>query len=158
MGCSGVNIGYGLQRLIDAQQRFVRNAHPVYLRTRNFTPPQNSLYAQLGYSITPGDAEAGTTDLCIMPRPAVRMISQHNIGMSQGKLRFGARTFVISATFVDNLNLGINQSALEAFWHGPTIVGLVVDLQLFSIEQVAHEEYGGKTVLWSIDCNANEVR
>lgn len=157
MSC-GINVGYGIQRILDAQQRYVRNAHPVYLRTRNFTPPTNSLYAQLGYVITPTGEPTGTKDLEIMPRPAVRMISQHNIGMSQGKLRFGARSFIISATFVDKMNVGVDQSALEAFWRQPEIVGLVLDNQLFSIEQIAHEEFGGKTVLWTLDCNANETR
>lgn len=155
---SGINIGYGFQRILDAQMRFVRNSHPVYLRTRNFTPPTSSMYSQLGYTITPEGQPSGTTDLLIQPPPSVRMISQHNIGMSQGKLRFGARTFNVSGSFVDSLNAGVDQSELEAFWRGPLIMGLVVDKQLFSIEQISHEDYGGKSILWVLDCNASETR
>ena len=159
MGNCGINLATGLQRLLDSQQSFVRNAHAVYLRVRNFaeTPTENALYAQLGRSITPASGETGTTDILITPTPAVRMISQHNIGQSQGKLRFGARYFLISATWVASQNPGVSQSALEAYWRGPQIVGLVLDNQLFSIEEDAHEEIGGVTVLWTLSCNAVEL-
>ena len=60
MGFNGLNIGFGIQRLIDAQQRFTQNSRTqILLRLRNFTSQQNELYAQLGYTITPVSGATG---------------------------------------------------------------------------------------------------
>lgn len=164
MSSCGVNgIARGLQAVMDAQMRFMRNAHPVYLRLRNF--PQSpvvagNIFQQLGLPYTPLTGPTGTQDLLMSPPPSCRMMSQHNIGMSMGRLRFGARQFIVSGSFVNNLNcidsLGLTQSQLEGFWRSPNVVGLVTDNTLFDIASVAHEELGGVTVLWTLDCNGPE--
>jgi hypothetical protein len=155
---SGLQFGFGMQRLIDAQMRYVRNAHTVYLRLRNFPDLQQvSQAVQLGFAITPSGNQVGTEDIQIDPPPSVKMISIHNIGQSMGKLRFGARQFLISATFVEQ------QKALQGLTHqdlvfrGPNVVGLVVDNQLFSIENIAHEELAGHTVIYTLTCNGPET-
>ena len=165
MGFSG---GYGFQRLMDAQQRFMQQGHPVYLRLRNFAPVmQNSMAAQLGYVITPSPTGSpsisggpGTVDVLIDPPASYYMVSVHNIGQSQGKLRFGARVFQISQEFVANQMsamglLEVNDQ--DKVWRGPKIIGLVTDGLLFSIEAVAHREIAGATVRWSLTCNASET-
>lgn len=153
------NIGFGIQRIIDAQQRFIRNVRqPVYMRVRNFTEPQNALWAQLGYRLTPASGPTGTTDMLIDPPPMTRLESMHNIGMSNGKLRFGARSFVISQTFVSAVQSALELSAPEQVWIGQQVVGLVGYNVLWSIESYTPEDLGGETILWTLICNANELK
>lgn len=155
----GVNIGGGIQRIIDNQQRYLRNVRePVYLRVRNFTEPQNALWAQLGYTLTPASGSTGTTDMLIDPPPMTRMESMHNIGMSAGKLRFGARQFVISQTFVSAVQSALELSAPEQVWIGQQVVGLVGYGVVWSIEAYYPEDLGGETILWNLICNANETK
>lgn len=165
MSCGVLNIGAGMQMVMDAQMRFIRQSHPIYLRLRNF--PQSpvvagNIFQQLGLPYTPPTGPTGTQDLLIDPPPSMRMLSQHDIGMSLGKLRFGARQFLVSGSFVDTINcvdnLGLTQSQLEGFWKAANVVGLVTDNLLFSIEQVAHEELGGHTILWTLDANAPDLK
>ena len=153
-----MNFGLGFQRLLDAQQKYVRNSLPVYLRLRDFEPVNTTLWGQLGFSISPsGTASVGTTDIEIVPPPAVRMVSMHNIGMSGGQLFLGARTFTVSGTFVRKMAalLGV---AERQVWEGKRSVGLVTDGLLFSTQQIEHNEVAGLTVGWLITCNANELK
>ena len=156
---AGVNFGFGLQRIVDAQMRYVRNAHTVYLRLRNFPDLQAvSQAVQLGFALTPsGTNQVGVQDIQIDPPPSVKMISIHNIGQSMGKLRFGARQFLISGSFVDRQVAQQGLSNQDLVFRAPNVVGLVVDNQLFSIENIAHEELAGKTVIWTLLCNAPET-
>lgn len=152
----GVNFGHGIQRVIDANQRFHRAAHPVYLRLKNFPDTQQQTWSQLGFSISPSGGPGGTTDVLINPPPSAEMVSMHNIGMSSGKLMMGARQFVISASFVDAQVVARGLSSQDLVFDAPEVVGLVLDNQLFSIEDRAHKEIAGKTVFWVLTCN--EVR
>jgi hypothetical protein len=154
-----VNFGLGFQRLIANNQQYMRAGDPVYLRLRNFPDVQNQTWAQLGFSISPtGTAQIGTTDILITPPPGVEMISLHNIGQSMGKLRFGARLFVISANFTDAQVKAQGLSDESLVWRGPNVVGLYCDNQLFSIENINHKEVAGKTVVWMLTCQSNEER
>lgn len=155
-----VSFGYGVQFLIDSQLRWQRTAHDCYLRIRNFPDVQQDQWAQLGFTITPADQKhSGTTDILIEPPVSVRMVSVHNIGQSNGKLRFGARQFIISHTFVQNINSLIpNIGTDDLVFRGPRTVGIVIDSLLGSIEDVAHEEIAAQTVLWMITCNFGEVK
>lgn len=156
MSASPIFIGQGFQNLIDAQQRWVRGGHTVYLRIRNFPDPQATNPAvQLGFSITPTGTATGTTDILIDPPPSVTMLTMQNVAKSMGKLRIGARQFLISNTFVN-----LQQTALAFLYPSDVFrlaIGLVCDGQLFSIEDYAHEEYGGVTLLWTVRGNALET-
>lgn len=269
MPCS-LQFGYGMQRLLDAQQRFMRSSLPFYLRRRNFVDPQTQPWAQLGFQIAPTGAPAGssnspvpftftaqgigtvhsitvgtntylytetsgqtsnqvaaaiaagavtelglvitfdpyvsvsvvnnvvtltpvglsgavipasasdgntnalmwitinpsltlasttgTTDTLIDPPPSVTMTSSRNILASQGKLRFGARDVRVSASFVDKQCAlrGITKQRLV--WEDSTVIGLVSENLVLSIESVIHEELAGKTIQWFLQCNCNELR
>jgi hypothetical protein len=157
MGFNGLNLGMGIQRLIDSQQRYVQNSRtPINIRLRNFTQPQNDLYAQLGYTIAAVAGATGTTDVLIWPPPSTKLISMHNIGMSQGKLRFGAREFVISGSFVDAQQSALGLTSPDQLWWCPQMVGIYAYGILYTIEQYAPEELGGISVVWTVTCNANE--
>ena len=149
-----IGFGYGLQRLLDAHYNYARTGHAVWLRIRNFPDIQNQRYAQLGFSIA--SSAGGTTDIPILPQPSVTMISLHNIGASMGKLRFGAREFGISASFTDAQVAAGTFTSQDLVWADPKVVGLVCDKQLFSIENINHEEIAGRTISWQLVCNAAE--
>ena len=155
---ASLSFGYGLQRLIDANQRFTRSGHPVYLRLRNFPDPQVNDWTALGFSISPSGNLVGTTDVLISPPPGVRAVSVHNIGMSNGKLRFGARTFNISATFVQASMAARGLTTEDACWNGPDVIGLVTDNLLFSIEDINQQVVAGATISYRLTCNSNEVQ
>ena len=146
-----------MQRLVDQFQRYVRAAHPVYYRFKRFPDAQQTQAVSMGFAISPSGTLMGTQDVLVQPPPQYVMISLHNIGMSQGKLRFGARKFIISQTFVSAMmvELGVTQ---DAVWKGQQFVGLVTDGQLFSVEDIAHQELSGNTIVWELTCNSNEVR
>lgn len=155
---AGLNLGLGVQRLIDAQQRYIQNSrYPVMYRVRNFSSQQNQLYAQLGYVISP-TGQTGTSDIQIVPPPMTKLISQHNIGMSSGRLRFGAREFVISGSFVEAQQSAFGLATPDDVWTFPQFVGIYAYNVLWSIEQIAPEEVGGMTILWTLRCNANEKK
>ena|ERR1039458_4123445 len=155
----GLFLGQGVLNLLDAQQRYIQNSRtPVYMRFRNFVPPTNALYMQLGYTITPVAGETGTTDIQILPPPSTRLVSMHNIGMSQGKLRFGARYFIVSATFVNAQQAALGLATPDLLWRSPQLVGLSAYGVVWSIEQYASEEIGGVPVIWTLTVNSNDQK
>jgi hypothetical protein len=151
-------MAYGIRRLVDAQQNFTRAAGPVYLRLRNFPDIQETDWAALGFSIAPtGTSEIGTMDILINPPASVIMISLRTIGQSMGKLRFGARTFLVSHTFVKAQMAAQGIFDPTYVWRGPNVVGLRLNRQLFSIEDYWHEEISAQTVTWGLTCNSLEL-
>ena len=140
--------------MIDAQQNYVRNGLPVYLRLRNFPDLENQPWAQMGFSIAPTGAPVGTTDILIAPPPAVQSLSLRNIAASEGKLRFGAKDFLISSSFTDKQMAALGLSNETEVWSAPNVVGLVENGKLFSIEDIRFEQLAGKTVTWKLTCNA----
>ena len=166
---TALQFGFGIRRLMDAHQRWVRAGLPVYLRLRNFNLASNPLWSQLGFSVSPSGTNTGTQDILIDPPPYIGVVSQHNIGMSEGKLRFGARTFHISHSFVIALMQQLGMTDATLVWRDPSIVGLVVVTTpgalvtapgnlLCDIVQYLPEYGGADIVSWGLTCNCNEVR
>jgi hypothetical protein len=155
----GISFGYGLQRLIDSQLQFTRTSHPTFLRLRQFPDVQYQQFAQLGFSIAPtGTNQIGTIDIPILPQPAVEEVSMYAIGQSMGKLRAGARAFMISATFVDNLVASGLFTADDLVWRDPRVVGIVIDGQLNTIVEYYSREVAGKSISWDVVTNYVENR
>ena len=153
-----VSFGFGVQRLIDSNLQYARVGFPVYLRLRNFPDLQSNQFAQMGFAISPSGTAVGTTDILIAPPPSQSIVSVHNVGMSEGKLRFGARTFFISQAFVTTQVQAQSLSDQNLVWRGSNVVGLVTENLLWSIENIDHGEIAGQTVSWSLTCNSNELR
>ena len=159
MGGFGPYFGNGFQALIDSNQRYMQAGEPTYLRLRNFPDIQEQEFAQLGFSIAPSGTDlVGTQDILIDPPPSIEPVPTKDIGRSMGKLRFGPRNFLISQTFVENqmAQQGVTDQSL--IWRASNVVGLVVSNLLWSIESVEHKELGGKTVVWIITAQANELK
>jgi hypothetical protein len=156
---SYIGASFGMQMLIDAHQRYHRAGGPVYLRLRNFPDLQNVEFAQLGFSITPtGTSNVGTTDVLIDPPPSVIMAGQSNIGIQGGKLRFGGRSFLVSATFVQAQMRARGLSNGELVFRDASVVGLYTDGKLFSIEDIGYEHLAGQVVSYVLRCNALEKK
>lgn len=152
-------MGPGIQRILDAQLGFVRNSLPVWVRTRNFVvPPNTTLAGQLGFAISPTGSNVGTTDTLMQPPPAVRMVSMHNIGMSGGKLRMGARIFIFTPTSVQSVMGLVGVTDILSLVTSKQFVGLVTDGKLFSVEDIAHEEIAGVTVEVSLTANGTDLK
>jgi hypothetical protein len=147
---------YGTRRLIDSQLQLTRAGFPVYLRLKNFPDVQANMAAQLGFAITPTGAATGTTDILITPAPAVTVVSVHNIGQSAGKLRFGAKYFLISDSFVQKQAVAMGLSDSTALWRSPSVVGLITNSLVFSIEDITNEQLAGETITWLLTCNSLE--
>lgn len=165
----------GMQMLLDGQQSFIRSSLQCFLRIQNFPSVDGGAAQELGIPFVPpagpATAETGFTDLEIIPPPEVKDVSMHNIGMSGGKLMFGARYFIVSNSFVYN-TMQKYQEILDPYdvwrnWDGQliddevknqtaSVVGIIYDNRLFSIEDIKHKELAGETISWTLTCNATE--
>lgn len=169
----GLPFASGIQMLLDGQQRYVRSGLTCYLRIQNFAPVGD--WQEVGVPFVPTGVAAATTgfvDIEIDPSPEVKDVSMHNIGMSGGHLRFGARYFIVSHTFVYNVmqqypnitdpyNVWRNWDAqlVNGNWINATasIVGIVYENRLHSIEDISHVDIAGETIKWKLTCNLFEI-
>jgi hypothetical protein len=163
----GIPFQLGVQYVLDAQQRYVRAGLPCFLRVKNYTEAEEGDAQQVGVLFAPTgtqSADTGFNDIPIDPPPWVQDVSLHNIGLNAARLQFGARTFKISNTFVQNqLNLpefiAANVTDPYAVFRqrdGHYVIGLFYNNRLFSIESITHKEIAGATILWYLLCNAHE--
>jgi hypothetical protein len=152
------NFACGLQSLIDFQFNMAKSGGPAWLRVRNFSDVQQDEAIQLGFDLTPdgGKGGVGTSDIRILPQPGIENLSMHSIGMSMGKLLFGARKFTISHTFVAQAVQALRLKQWRDVWEAPMIVGIVTENVLFSIDSVAHTDVAGTPIIWELLCNGNE--
>ncbi len=149
----------GLRFMVDGQQRFTRAGLEVYLRLQNF--PSTGASQELG---VPNIAtqQTGYTDILIDPPPQVTDVSIHNIGMSGGKLRFGARTFQVSHTFVQrireqNPNVPDDIAVWFNFDGATPVLGIMYENRMHDIVSYTHREVAGETISWRLTCNRVDV-
>jgi len=171
MGTGGL-FGEGLQLMVDGQQRFIRGGLQCFLRVQNFAPTGD--FQELGLTIVAsgsGEEGLGFTDIYIDPPPDVIDVSYHDIGISNGKLMFGAKKFQISATFIENI-LEMYPAILDSYdvlrdWDGginqtgaqtASIIGLVYGDRMYSIESIFQNITGGKTIQWIVTANVHELQ
>lgn len=150
----------GLRDLIDGQSRFVRSGLEVYLRLQNF-PKSSGDFQELGL-VFQTNTDSGYTDILIDPPPQVTDVSMHNIGMSGGRLRIGARNFQVSHTFVQKmrqLNSSIpDDIAVWYNWDGNTpVTGILYENRMHDIVYYIHKEFAGETISWRLTCNRVDV-
>lgn len=157
-----VSFGVGLQYLFDAQQRYTRAGLPVWLRVKNFKDEGD--FIEVGVPFTPTGAAAaqtGYTDIPILPPPSVQDVSLNNIGLNAAALRFGARIFNVSASFVSDQMEEYEITDPYAVFRdrdGYAVVGLFYNNRLFQIESITHKEVAGVTINYKLLCNALEIQ
>ncbi|SRR6266481_6109762 len=159
----GIPFAQGMQLIFDSHLSYTRGALEVFLRIDNFVPQGD--YIEVGVSFAPTggqDSQAGFTDLLILPPPGTQPVSYHDIGLSGGKLMFGARKFFVSHTFVQailqsypNIRGGYN---VFRKWDNSTasVMGIIYNNQLYSIEDIGRREIAGETIHWVLTCNSSE--
>lgn len=147
---------WGIRSLADTWFRYWQPGLPVYLRFQEQVNSAND-YSALGFMPAVTGAPAGVTDILIDPPPDVKDISLHNIGIMGGRLNFGARTFIVSHTFVLAMMAKFQFTDPYQVWRDESVVGLYYNNRLFSIESLTHEEVGGETTLWKIIGNSTEL-
>ena len=153
-----LQFGYGIQRLLDANQRFGRPQHPVYYRYRKYVDAQRTMAAGMGFVVSASGAQTGYQDILVDPPCSSSAVSAHQVAMSQGRLRLDSRLFIVSATFVDAQVKALGLTDQRDFWNGGQCMGLFTENMLFTIESVLSQEVAGKTVVWEVMGNAPETR
>lgn len=159
---SGINFASGMQMLFDAQQAYVRDGLEVFIRIENFVPEGD--YIEVGVTFVPTgveEATTGFTDILILPPPSVTSVSMHDIGMSGGKLMFGAKRFIVSDTFVETMmekypGIKGKYNVWRKWDTTASVMGFVYDNQLFSIENIDKRILAGKPINWILTCNSME--
>jgi len=164
---------FGIRRLADQNQRFLRRGLKVTMRVKNFQ--DNSAFADMGFQFTPNPSgptvPQGTTDLVIDPPPSISLISMRTIEAAQKinvQLRAGARLVVVSHTWVKKqlkanwfLNMctlnNLDNTDYENVFKGPMVLGFVTDKLLLSLVDITHDDAYGEPMEWLIRCNAPET-
>ena len=159
----GMLFASGLEMLLDGQLRFTRGGLQCFLRAQNFANQGDFQEVGVPFAPTGTDAaQTGYTDILIDPPPAVTAISTHDIGLSGGKLMFGARKFLISDTFVSNMMQQypgiVDPYDVFRNWDGQTpVIGIIYDNRMFSIEDIMPRELAGQRISWTIKANYIET-
>lgn len=167
----GIPFAAGIQMLLDGQRQYLRGGLDCFIRVNNFAPSGDFIEVGVPYAPS-GDAylNQGFVDILILPPPATKSVPFHDIGISGGKLMFGARIFWISHTFVQkmldtypNIKGGYN---VFRNWDSPDgtsqtdgtayVMGLIYNNQLYSIDDIGRTEVGGVTIDWKLTCNTQE--
>ena len=150
---------WALRSILDAQQTISKGGLKVYLRVMNHVASDDQVggddeYASYGFqtSVTGGDI-SGTSDLEINPPPDVQPMSDRNIGLAGGRLRFGAHSFMISHTWVKERMADMGYDDPYQVFRDESVVGLFYDGRVFSIEDVTGEAVANEFVSWTILAN-----
>jgi hypothetical protein len=156
--------GTGLMLVMDQQARYIREGQQTFLRLQNFQNQGD--FQEVGVPWAPtGTAGAanqtGFTDILIDPPPETTDVPDKDIGLAGGKLMFGARTFLISYSFVQNMRQEypgiLSDEDVFRQWDGFTpVIGIVYANSMFSIEDITSRELGGQIISYTVKCNATD--
>jgi hypothetical protein len=154
----------GILMCLDGQARYVREGEQCFLRLQNFQNQGD--FQEVGVPYVPtgtGSAanQTGYTDILIDPPPETTDQPDRDVGIAGGKIMFGARTFLVSYTFIRNMRdqyPGLqDDSDIWRNWDGNTpVIGIIYSQQLFSIESVTSRELGGQTISYVLNCVGSE--
>ena len=150
-------LNYGLRVMTDTYSNFWAPGLATFLRYQN--SPSQSAPSELGFQIDltgPSASGGGFNDVQILPQPTVEEVSKHNIGISGGLLMFGAKSFLVSATFVDNMMAAKGYTDPYQVWRDPLILGIFYNQRLYSIVSIQSSDVGGGPYSWNLTCNMAE--
>lgn len=154
---------FGLRRLLDANQRFTQAGLPVFLRVKNYQEDAAlSDIEEVGLTFTPtaSGAQTGTTDIQIRPQPEITLVSMHNLAMAVSAgvaLRAGARTVIISHTWVLSRQRQLGYQTPKQVFTDKSVVGFVSDNLLLEAVDITHAEDFGEIISWRVLCNTSEL-
>ena len=167
----GIPFAAGIQMILDSHLNYVRSGLECFLRVNNFAASGDWIEVGVPYAPTgDGQLTTGFVDILILPPPAAIPVSFHDIGLSNGKLMFGAKKFTISATFVNQMldtypNIKGSHNVFRN-WDSPDgtsleegtayVMGIIYNNQLYSVEDISRRDIAGVTITYIITCNAHE--
>lgn len=147
---------WAIRRVIDSHLSVLKPGLKVYLRVKNANDDEKD-YVRLGFQWAPtGTQVTGYTDVLIAPPPDEQPVSEHTIGISGGRLMFGAHRFLISHTFVMNRANQLGYTDYYKVFRDAYVIGIVYNNRLFAIEEVLPDAVANQIVRWDIVCNAIE--
>ena len=166
---------YGIRRLLDQGQRYLRAGLPAYLRVKNYLDDPS--YSALGLTFTPPSPSGmllptGTTDIAIDPPPSIGVKSMTSIAFAQQagvELRAGARNCIVSHSWVRAQMVApwflqavqwypqYDVNDPESVWRVGVVVGIVTDKLLLEIMDISHEDAYGEPMEWHLICNASQL-
>lgn len=159
-----VNGNFGIRRLLDQQLRFMKPGPDTWLRVKNFNDVGQD-YAEMGFAFVPSASGAqtplGYTDLKIWPQPVVRLMSMHNVAQAQAagmSLREGSRIVMVSHTWVSKRQAEMGYSNPRQVFEDPSVIGLVTENVIVSIESLMPDYAYGVYTSWHIQGNSNELQ
>lgn len=145
-----------IRRIQDCHLSFTKPGLKVYMRLKNVVDNDMD-YVRLGFQWAPtGTQVVGYTDIQISPPPDVYAVSSRTIGVSGGRLQFGAHHFVISHTWVMQQMAQRGLSDARAVFREAAVVGLVYDKRLFDITELLPDSMSDQTIRWDITGNMIE--
>jgi hypothetical protein len=162
----------GVQLLMDGQNRFLRSGLQCSLRVQNFASKGN--FQEVGVPYTPdpsvvGADQTGFTDILIDPPPEVKDVKSDNKGLDAVRMQFGSKEFRISHTFVENMQQTYPRilDPYDVFrqWDGgvdnaapqtASVIGIVYEDRLYSIESINRKSAGARTLTWLIQGTFHE--
>lgn len=157
---SGGASAWGIRSLADGFFRYWQPGQATYLRLQNNTDASTTAsYGQLGFVPAVSGAQPGQSgfnDILINPPADTVDVSLHNIGMSGGRLQFGAKIFTISHTFVLQQMALRNLTDDHLVWRAPEVIGLYQNNRIYTIESITDETIGSDKTLWKLMCNRME--
>jgi hypothetical protein len=144
-----------LRDLLDDRLRVTHSGATVYLRMK-LDKQVDREFEEYGFTLHTVDADL--IDMEIEPPPSVSNVSMHNIGMSDTRLQFGAHQFEVSHTFIEEMmdRLGVTDG--YSVWRHSTVVGIMYDGSLFSLESIVPKAANKEIVKWIITGNQQEQR
>lgn len=152
---SGPNFAFGLRFLADRHAEYTRAGLAVSLRIKNFDESSFS-GARLGFAFAPTGGQSGTTDILIQPPPEVTDYRSTQEGLEL-KTEFKIeKKFVISHTWVQGRQQQLGYTDPREVFRSKTVVGLVYDQRVYSIDSVLTDSASGEFIRWNIIAYAVE--
>lgn len=159
---------FALTSLINSNSAYFDSGLPVYYRTQNFDEALvGEGISEMGFQVMPSIYSAsgffvtGTTDKEICPQPAVKLLTMKMIADAQqagSALRVGARTFNISHSWVQSIQVAKGYDNPRQVFIDRSVVGFYHDGLLFQIVSYVHNDLYGGIIDWDVICNANDIK
>ncbi len=147
---------WAIKDLLDNRLRFTEPGMTTYLRTLVTDVKQGSAeFEEYGFQVP--DVKSDVVDIEITPPASVAPVSMHNIGLNETRLEFGAHRFDVSHSFVEDMMESFGVDNGYGVWRHPSVVGIVYNGSLFSLESIVPLAVGGEIIRWTIVGNQKEL-
>jgi len=144
--------GYGARYMMDQTMKFTGEGLPVFLRMQPVDESVNDV-ADIGFIVTVSGSltgSAGYTDHQIIPQPIMEVGNSNRIGVEETQMQFGPTNFTISQTWVLQMMDQFGYIDPLQVFRDRRVIGLVVNNEIYSIENISDRHAGGQIVYWDL--------